>query len=128
MISVNALNIKGSILQNSHRCLPVTSLIFARPRHHHSSAILWTTKSKLNPIMKQMPMTNRTRSVEDRPLHQKEETLIITEIMDIYTSNFFCQTLIPRFLPEAGNADLCIYAQHRIKLYNIIPLKDTILQ
>lgn len=128
MVTINALNIKDSTLQNSHRCLPITSLIFARPRQHHSSAILWTTKSKLNPIMKQMPMTNKTRSVEDRPLHQKEEILITTEIMDIYTSNFFCQTLVLRFLPEAGNADLCIYTQHRIKLYNIIPLKDTIPQ
>lgn len=76
--------------------------------------------------MKQMPTTNKTRSVEDRPLHQKEQILIPPEITDIYTSNFFCQTLVLRFLPEVGNADLCICAQHRTKL--IIPLKDTILQ
>lgn len=78
--------------------------------------------------MKQMPTTNKMRHVEDRPLQQKEEILITTEIRVIYTSIFFCQTLVLAFLPEVGNADLHIFAQHRTKLPNIIPLKDTILQ
>lgn len=91
MISINALNIKGSILQKSHRWLPITSLIFARPRQHHSSAIVWTTKSKLNPIVKQMSFTNKTRCVEDTPLHQKEEILITF-------LHFYFKYFLPNFI------------------------------
>lgn len=87
-------DIKGSTAQNSHRKLPVTSFSFARPRQHRSCEILWTTKSNLNPIMKQMPITNQTRSVKGRPLHQEEDILTTTEMSDIYTSFEF---FLPNF-------------------------------
>lgn len=41
-----------------------------------------------------MPITNQTKSVKGRPLHEEEEILITTEIKDIST---FFKFFLPNF-------------------------------